>query len=172
MVEPKEVRGGVVISSLTSNQTATAATTVLVGPTWTMPANLATVGMVIRLKMFYRFVRTTGAPSITYNLNIAGSSVATYVGPTLSSAVTSGGMLEGTITILSIGSGGTLMSGFVGVNDHGSTTGGNVPQLVNITATAINTTISNLLSMDMKMTTAVAGNTLTISQAYVEIVKI
>jgi hypothetical protein len=145
---------------------------VLVGASYTIPANTLAVGTVYRVRIHYRFVKTTSPPTLTCNLNFGGASVAQIVITSVSSATTSGGWLEGTLTCITTGSGGTIMSALVGGNDHGITSAVNwTPELVNIATSAANTTIGNLISIDMKMTTGVASNTLTISQGFVELVK-
>lgn len=47
-----------------------------------------------------------------------------------------------------------------------------IPELVNIATSAAETTTPNVIRIDMKMTTAVSSNTLTISRGYVELAKI
>lgn len=160
------------VASIIANTAATNATTILTGATWTMPANLATAGMVIRLRCNYRFVKTVAPPTLTCNLNVAGASVASFVISSVSSGTTSAGYIEGYITIRTIGGVGTLMSGLNGNNNHGITNATNWnPTSTNIATSAINTTIGNVLSLTMRMTTAVAGNTLTISQGWIEVIK-
>jgi hypothetical protein len=145
---------------------------VLVGATYTIPANSLAVGTVYRVRVHYRFVKTSSGPTLTCNLNFGGASVAQVVITSVSSATTSGGWLEGTITCRSTGSGGTIMSAIVGSNDHGITSAINWnPELTNIATSAADTTVTNVISIDMKMTTGVASNTLTISQGWVELVK-
>ena len=159
-------------ASITANQTATNATTVLTGASWTMPANTATVGMVIRIRCNYRFVKTAGPPTLTCNLRVGGALAASFVISSVSSATTSGGYIEGNVTLITTGAGGTYMSSMDGSNNHGITNATNWnPQFVNIATSAINTTIANTISLTMNMTTAVAANTLTISQGWVEVVK-
>lgn len=161
------------MSSITANAAATNATTVLTGATWTMPANLATVGMVIKIRCNYRYVHTAVAtPTLTCNLNVAGGSVASFVITPISIASTYGGYIEGYVTIRTTGAGGTLMSSLNGSNNFGLTSALNTdPQSVNIATSAINTTTTNVISLTMNMTTAVAANTLTISQGWVEVIK-
>ena len=158
-------------ASITANAAATNATTVLTGATWTMPANTATVGTVIRIRCNYQFVKTVGPPTLTCNLNVAGASVASFVITSVSAATTVGGYIEGYVTIRTTGAPGTLMSSLDGVNNHGSALVSYNPQTVNIATTNITTTAANVISLTMNMTTAVAGNTLTISQGWVEVVK-
>jgi len=159
------------VASIVANRAATNATTVLVGTTYTLPANTATAGTVLRLRCNYRFVKTVGPPTLTCNLNVGGASVASFVITSTSSATTSGGYIEGYVTIRTTGAGGTLMSSLNGNNDHGSNVANQNAQLTNIATSAINTTAANVISLDMRMTTAVAGNTLTIAQGWVEVVK-
>jgi hypothetical protein len=126
-----------------------------------------------RVRVHYRFVKTTSPPTLTCNLNFGGASVAQIIITSVSSATTSGGWLEGTITCRTTGSGGTIMSALVGSNDHGITSAVNWnPELVNIATSSADTTAANVVSLDMKMTTGVASNTLTISQGVVELVKV
>lgn len=161
------------VYSLEVSQAATALTTVLTGATWTMPANFASAGTSIRVKVYYRFVKTTTPPTLTCNLNVGGSSVASFIITSISSATTSGGWIEGTITIRTLGATGTLMSQMVGSNDHGITAATNWnPQIVNIATSVIDTTAAKVISLTMFMTTVVASNVLTISQGTVEIIKL
>ena len=98
--------------------------------------------------------------------------MASFVISSVSSATTSGGYIEGYVTIRTTGAGGTIMSSLSGANNHGITNATNWnPEAVNIATSAINTTVTNVISLDMRMTTAVAGNTLTISQGWIEVVK-
>jgi hypothetical protein len=146
---------------------------VLVGATYTIPANSLAVGTMYRVRVHYRFVKTASPPTLTCNLNFGGASVAQVIITSVSSATTSGGWLEGTITCRTTGSGGTIMSALIGGNDHGITSAVNWnPELVNIATSSADTTASNVVSLDMKMTTGVASNTLTISQGSVELVKV
>ncbi len=158
--------------SLTTNQAVTALATVLTGATWTMPANFAVVSMVLHLRATYRFVKTLSPPTLVANLTVAGVSVATFTVANASSATTSGGEVEATITIVSTGATGSLMSALLGGNNHGSTAADNNPMTVNIATTAINTTITNAIALTLNMGTAVASNTITISQGYVDIIKL
>jgi hypothetical protein len=160
------------VASTTSNQAATNATTVLVGATYTIPANTLAVGTVYRVRVHYRFVKTTGPPTLTCNLNFGGASVAQVIITSVNSSTTSAGWLEGVITCITTGSGGTIMSAIFGANNHGISNAINWnPTLTNIATSAADTTTTNVISIDMKMTTAVASNTLTISQGWVELVK-
>lgn len=63
------------------------------------------------------------------------------------------------------------MSSMNGSNNVGTNLASYNPQIVNTAASAINTTTTNIISLTMNMTTAVAANTLTISQGWVELVK-
>lgn len=159
-------------SVLQANTAATNATTVLTGASWTMPANFATAGMVIKLVTLYRFVKTTSAPIFVAQLTIAGVSVITVTANTSSSAATSYGKIEAYITILTIGAGGTCMAAMVGSNNHGNAISDSMPGGVNIVANSIDTTQTRTLETLINMNTAVASNTITISEAYVEVLKI
>lgn len=72
-------------------------------------------------------------------------------------------------TIRSVGASGTLM-GAVQVESHGLTAAnaGAAPAQVDTTADTIDTTVAPLVELRARMTTAVASNTLTISQGYAE----
>lgn len=161
------------VFSLVASQAATAAVTVLVGATYSVPANSAAIGTVYRIRVWYRFVSTVSPPTLTFRLTVAGVAVATIVVTSVSAAATAGGLLEGEITIRTTGAGGTLMAALVCSNNHGITNATNWnAQNVTISTAAIDTTAANIIEIDAKMTTAVAANTLTLSQGTVELVKV
>ena len=169
---PQGPQGTTGVASLTANQEATAATTVLVGCTYTIPANSAAIGTVYSLFVAYRFVKTTSPPTLTARLTVAGTAVGTLVVSSVSSATTSGGYFQGTITFRTTGAGGTLMAEFQGANNHGITNATNwTPHDVVIATTAVDTTATKAIEIDVKMTTGVASNTLTLSTGYVQLIK-
>ncbi len=77
------------VASITANAAATNAATVLTGATWTMPANSANVGPVIRIRCNFNFVHTGAVtPTLTCNLTVAGASVAAFIITPIATAAT------------------------------------------------------------------------------------
>jgi hypothetical protein len=156
-------------SALLSNQSASAATTNLVGASFTAPANTLRAGEVYLLRCAFTFLHTAATtPTLTVELAIGGTVVASAALTPVAAAATFHGFLEAYFTVRSTGSGGTVMAaihcqaqGLTQANDWG---GGQV----DVAADTVNTTIARLVELRMRMTTAVAGTTLTISQGWPE----
>lgn len=161
--------GAVSVFVLTSNQAATAATTNLVGAGWTALAGTLAANQVWRLKLWFTYLHTAAAtPTLTFELAVDGVAVLTVVVTPVSTANTFHGSAECEFTVRTSGTTGTIM-GALHVQSHGLTlanAGGNNAQ-VDVATDTINTTGDRLIQLRCRMTTAVASNTLTVSQGFV-----
>lgn len=155
------------IIAIVANAAATNATTNLSCGVFTIPANFNRVQSVYRFLAFFTFLHTAAStPTLTLELLVNGSVVDSCVVTPIATATTFDGRACGLITIRTIGAGGTLQAncwidGNVSLKTAaaGSTS----------TATdAIDTTVSRSIEMRIRMTTAVASNTLTVTQGIIE----
>lgn len=156
------------VNVITTNPTATNATTNLSCGSYTIPANTAREGTLYRLHGQYVFVHTAAAtPTLTFEVLINGSVVETVVLTPVASAATYTGWFTATIRFLTVGAGGTAMVTWVQNNDYESGVDGYTSSPTTGTD-AVNTTLSRSIELRMRMTTAVASNTLTVTQGYIE----
>ncbi len=160
-------------NALLANQAATNATTNLVGATWNAPANAMKVGQVWRGTLWFTFLHTAAAtPLLTAELAVGGATVLQQSITPVSTAGTFHGKLECVFTVRSSGAAGSVMAAMA-LRAQGlmlANAGAN-PSVVDTTADAVDTTIARLIELRMRMQTAVASNTLTISQGYFERVR-
>lgn len=156
-------------SSITSNATATNATTVLTAASYTIPANELVVGSIWRVTAWFDYTHTAAAtPTLTIQLRIAGSSIVSRVIDPPAVATTYAGHISAGFTVRSTGAAGTLMPAFfllMGDNTAAEQWGGASVETADV---AVDTTVNRDLDLVVFMTTAVPSNTLTISQGYVE----
>lgn len=153
----------------TSNLSASAATTNLVCTSRSVAANDWAVGSLYRLTGWFKYVHTaTVTPRLNAELLLDGAVVETAVLEPWASAGTYSGRIEAVATCRSTGATGTLkgevmfVSNSAGTPDwalHGSTT---------TTSHTLNTTAIRTLALRIRMQTAEASNTLTITQGYTE----
>jgi hypothetical protein len=157
-------------SGLVTNQAATAATTNLVAASLNAPADFFRAGQVWRATAWFTFLHTAAAtPTLTAELAVGGSAVISFALTPIATAATYHGKAEAVFTVRSVGAAGSLMSS-VAIAPLGGTTqaadqGG---AQVDVSPDTFNTTIARLIELRMRMTTGVAGNTLTVSQGYWE----
>jgi hypothetical protein len=146
----------------------TNATTNIVGPSATAPADSLQAEQVYQLEWYFTFLHTAAAtPTVIIELLIGGV-VATLTITPISTAATYSGRGESTFTIRSAGAGGTAIGSILAqimdttqARDWGGA-------IVGTSTVAVNTTISNNVQIRMRMGSAVSGNTLTISQGWIK----
>lgn len=159
-----------IVTGLVANQAATAAVTNLVGASITFPANRLSVGQVWKFRAHFTYLHAAATtPTLTIELAVAGVSIAAAVATPVATATTFHGYIEGYFTVRSLGVSGTVMASVHCVSQGmtlANAAGG--AQLVDTTADTVDTTVSRLFELRMRMTTAVASNTLTISQGWCE----
>ena len=157
-------------NALLTNQAAAAATTNLVGATLNAPANFLKAGQVWAFRAPFTYLHTAAAtPTLTLELAVAGTAIVAAVATPVATAATFHGILEGFMTVRAVGVSGSVM-GAVFIRSHGLTLAGAAADVVQVdtTADAIDTTVARLIELRARMTTAVASNTLTISQGWCE----
>ena len=155
--------------ALVANAAATAAVTNLTAASWTQPANRFEAGQVWKLSGRYTYLHTAAAtPTLTLEMVVGGAVVCSAVVTPISVAATFHGVVEAYFTVRTIGATGTIMpsvhlyaQGLTQANEWGGSQ-------VDTATDTIDTTISRLVELRMRMTTAGASNTLTISQGWVE----
>ncbi len=148
----------------------TALTTNLVGASLNAPANFLKAGQVWAFRSPFTFLHTAAAtPTLTVELAVAGVAIVAAVVTPVATAATFHGLLEAFFTVRAVGVAGSVC-GAVFVRSHGLTlaNAGADPAQVDTTPDAIDTTIARLVELRARMTTAVASNTLTLSQGWVE----
>jgi hypothetical protein len=157
-------------NALLANAAATNAATNLVGASLTAPANFLKAGQVWRLTFWFTFLHTAAAtPTLTFELAVAGVAIVALVVTPVATAGTYHGKAVAEFTVRSVGASGALAAALQ-VSSHRLTAAnaGADPAQVDIATDAIDTTVSRLIELRARMTTAVAGNTLTIPLGYPE----
>jgi hypothetical protein len=155
------------VVAIVANAAATALTTNLSCGTFTIPAGYLRVQSVYRFFAHYVFVRAATVPTITIEVLVNGSVVETLV-LTFSASATSGGWVEALMVCRTTGGTGTVMVTMTQASNGGTNI---VNQILATTGTApdtIDTTVARSIEMRMRMTTAVASNTLTVVQGLIE----
>lgn len=153
----------------TSNSAATNATTNLTCVSHTVAANDWSVGSLYVLRGWFQFAHTAAAtPTLTIDLLVGGTLVETFVVTPVATALTWNGSIEAVVCCRSTGAGGTMKTD-VQCTTSAGTNAANVAFGSTVTADrSLNTTVSNALLLRMRMTTAVASNTLTVVQGWCE----
>lgn len=153
----------------TSNVAATNATTNLSCVSFTIPANTLYVGALIKLHGWFQFLHTAAAtPTLTFDVLVNGAVLNTFVVTPVATAATWPGRVEALLCIRSIGAGGTLALGIQAITAAGTNPANVAFGTVSTGTHAINTTVNRSVELRCRMTTAVAGNTLTVTQGYAE----
>jgi uncharacterized transporter YbjL len=157
-------------SGLVTNQAATALNTNLVAAALLAPANFLRLGQVWRATAWFTFLHTAAAtPTLTAELAVAGSAVISFALTPIATAATYHGKAECVFTVRSAGAAGSLMAAVticpLGGATQAADQGG---AQVDIAPDTIDTTQARLIEFRLRMTTGVAGNTLTVSQGYFE----
>lgn len=157
------------VFALTSNAAATNATTNLSVCSSTIPANSLRVGSVYRMRGYFVFVHTAAStPTITIEVLINAAVVETLIVTPIATAATYRGRIEALMTCRTTGSGGTVMVTIESISTAGSNASNQMAGTTGTATDAINTTVSRSLELRMRMTTAVASNTLTVIQGLME----
>jgi hypothetical protein len=162
---------GVVVGLGATNPTATNATTNLSAGAYTIVANTARVGTTYKAVIHFAFVHAAGAtPTITAEWVLTGGTptgLASFVITPTSTGGTYRGTIEGLLRFQTIGGSAGGISTVRTCNSFGNTgndsTGG-----VDGGFTGSDTTVTQTIEFRIRMTTAVASNTLTVQQAYIE----
>lgn len=153
----------------TSNSAATAATTNLTCTSYTVPANSMSVGTLYRLTGWFVFDHTAAAtPTITAELLLAGSAIESVVLTPTSSAGLYSGKVEAVIACRTAGGAGTVKGDIMFVSSAGTTAENCLNSNRGTSTDAVDTTAANAIELRIRMTTAVASNTLTVVQGYTE----
>ena len=160
---------GLLAVPLLVNASVTNATTNLVGASATAPANSLQPEQVYSLEWYFTYLHTAAStPSLIFELLIGGAVLATQTVTPVSVAGTYAGRVQTTFTVRTGGTSGTVVGAIIaqlmGTTQATDWGGG----IVGTSPTAVNTTVSNVVKARMRMGSAVAGNTLTISQGWIE----
>lgn len=163
------------VSSNTTQPSASAATTNLsCGGSFSIPASTLGVGDVYRITGEYFYLHAAATtPTITMEFLLAGSVVAavTLVNTPIATASNYTGTLIYTLRVQTTGAGGTCAISLDQKNTYVTFARAsieNVPVGSAPGTTAINTTAANTIEARIRMTTAVASNTLTVTQGFIE----
>lgn len=165
----ESVEGYEIVAVTTANAAATNATTNLTCSSYTIPAQLPDVETAYRLNGWFVFDHTAAAtPTLTAELLIAGAVVESAVMTPVATAFDWNGKLEALIVFRTTGAGGTVKGDVMFLTSAGINQANCLIGNRGTTTDAINTTIANAVELRVRMTTAVASNTLTVVQGYVE----
>jgi hypothetical protein len=157
------------VSVNTTIPTATNATTNLsCGGSYTVPANTPRAGTLYRFYGMYTFVETAAPPTLTLELLVDGVAIRSMTITSAASAGTRGGEVWGYLRYQTIGAGGTMMCSQGRQNNHGSTEDERVEPSLSVGTDAVDTTANHAIELRIRMTTAVASNTLTVTQGFIE----
>lgn len=151
------------LDSSTAAATATNATTNLACGSFTVPAGTSRANTTYSFEAYAVFVATlVGAPTLTLEILVNSVVVSTAILTVQALAATWGMTLTGRLTFYTVGGAGTAVA-----NCRFSTeavNGGTICSSVNTATFAVDTTVNRLIEMRVRMTTAVAANTLTVTQ--------
>lgn len=161
---------GFVVAPMLANTTVSNSTADIDGPVATAPANTLKAEQVYRLTWYFSCLHTAAlTPTVIAELVIGGSPVATLtLTPLLTLGATFAGRGEATFTVRSDGAAGSVVGAIIAQllgTTQGAMWGGG---LVGNSPVALDTTVSNLVQIRMRMGTAVAANALTISQGWLD----
>ena len=150
-----------------TNPTATGATSNLTaGGTLTIGANTLSVGDVYEAEIQFVLVDASGsgAPTLTIEAQLNGSNTGGHVLAVSGTNGTYTGTVISRWVVYTTGASGTLMNSTnqKGTYLSGGFTRANIENSTGTVTSAIDTTASNTLELRMRMTTAVAGFTLTV----------
>jgi hypothetical protein len=159
----------------TTTPTATNATTNLsCGGSYSVPANTPRAGTLYRFNAVAVYDHAAAAtPTITVELLINAAVVTTLVITPMAVARAFDLHVTGYIRFQTVGAGGTAMCTLEQVNSFavqgaGSSSHDHVIGDRGTATTAVNTTVARSIELRMRMTTAVASNTLTVTQGFIE----
>lgn len=162
---------GMAVATLTANASASAAVTDLpFTAAYNIPANYSQVGSMWEFFGYYVFLHAAaGTPTLTLELLVNGVVVDSIVVTPQTTALTFAGSCHGFLTIRTTGAGGTLKAN-CRVDGNVVVANGNDGS-VDTATDAIDTTVARSIQMRMRMTTAVASNTLTVTQGFIRKVR-
>lgn len=165
LVAQAGLSGGILASLLGTTPAATNATTNLSCGAITIPANTTQVGFTFRANQSVEFIHTAAAaPTLTLEWVYGGSVVLTRVVTVTAVAGTYTLWSEAYFRFDTIGAAGSARASIRCVCTAGATVADQIGDTQAAVA-ALNTTISRTLELRVRMTTAVAANTITLHQA-------
>lgn len=160
------------VASNTTIPTATNATTNLsAGGSYSIPAASLEAGSVYRTTCMYEYVHTAAVtPTITieYLINAVVIAAVTLVKTPINAAATYSGTIHAYLRCQTTGAGGTCVVSIDQKNTYETFALGAIQNALNAATTAIDTTVARTIELRLRMTTAVAANTLNITQGFVE----
>lgn len=164
---------GLVASNTTMPAATNATTNLTCGGSFSIPANTLEAGAVYRVTGMYHYVHTAAVtPTITveFLINAAVIAAVTLVLTPIATASNYTGTVQYILRCQTTGAGGTCV--VAGNNKNSFVTFArasieNIPTAAPAT-TAIDTTVARTIELRMRMTTAVAANTLTVVHGFVE----
>jgi hypothetical protein len=163
-----QLNGGVLSALTSTSPTATAANTALGLASHAIPANFLVVGHTYRSCLYYTFVHTAAAtPTITLEMIIGAAFGITLPVAVLSTAGTYQGFVEAVWRFTAVGAAGNVILSLRSVNPMGFAVA-DFLAAANVPVFAVDTTLATAVQLRVRMTTAVAGNTLTVNQAILE----
>lgn len=158
------VASGTAVSNPTSNTSFSS--------TVTIPANTLVAGNVIRMRALGTYSTGSGGELLKFTgeLGPSGQALATTgnITPTASASNLSF-IVEQTITIRTIGASGTLVAGIYGTVEVASAISGNCTKTGRLASRTIDTTVANVLALDILSSTSDASCSLTLEQFVVTI---
>lgn len=132
-----------------------------------IPANSTIVGSTFILRGWFSFLHLAATtPTITAQLAVNGATVASAILTPIATAGTFSGAIDGVLTIRTTGAGGTAMPQVHFDQNFGGV--GTIDGSVLTAAVGFDTTIIRSLELRIFMTTAIAGNTLTVTNGYIQ----
>lgn len=152
---------------IVANAAATNAVTDLSCCTFTYVGGSGVVGTTFTFQGWYSFLHTAAAtPTLTAEIVVNGAVVATAILTPVSAAATFSGRIDGILTIRTTGAGGTAMAQVHFDANHSAVN--SVDGSVNTATFAIDTTVNRTLQLRVRMTTAVAANTVTVTNGLID----
>lgn len=165
----ESVEGYEIVSVNTANAAVTNATTNLSCSSYTIPANLPDIGSLYRFNGYFTYNHAAAAtPTLTAELVAGGAVIASTVMTPISAAINRAGTLVAHLTFQSVGAAGAAMGSVIFMTGAGNTLADGLAGDVATTTDAVATTGALAVELRIRMTTAVAANTLTVVQGFVE----
>lgn len=157
------------VAGITTNPTTTNAVTNLSTGVYSIRAGSMIPGALYRLTTLWVAALTLAGPTLTIELLTGGTVRRTLVIPAAAAASTYTGKMVAYVRCVTNGATGSLMLSYEHI-DNSQAFGLNSVQNDTTTAVlaAVDTTVAQTIELRMRMTTAVAANTLTLTQAFIE----
>lgn len=165
---------GLVASNTTMPAATNATTNLTCGGSFSIPANTLEAGAVYRVTGEWHYVHTAAAtPTITieFLINAVVIAAVTRVITPIATAANYTGTLIATLRCQTTGAGGTCVVNLDSKDSVQTFARGSIENTPNTAApatTAIDTTVARTIELRIRMTTAVAANTLTVVHGYIE----